>query len=67
MNDADNTQDRGLTTEQIAAAGRGRARRTSRRRPVTKASMTTTPPASPRVMRHPSTRAAAPRATASRS
>lgn len=61
MNNADDTQDRGLTTEQIAAAGPGRSKRISRRRPVATATMTTTPPPSSRTTRHPGPSAAVPR------
>ena len=57
MNDTDNTQDRGLTTEQIAAAGTWTGQEdVPRAGRSPKASMTTTPAASPRVLRHPGTR-----------
>ena len=61
MNNADNTQDRGLTTEQIAAASRAPAQEAIPARPVAPATMTTTPPPSPRIMRYPGTTVAVPR------
>ena len=55
MNDADNTQDQGLTTEQIATAGRAPAQEDIPAPAAAPATMTTTPPPSPRIMRYPGT------------
>ena len=65
MNDTDNTQDRGLTTEQIAAAGPWTGQedvpRSAGHEGFDGRHTPTTAPASPRVMRHPGTPTAAPR------
>jgi hypothetical protein len=64
MNNADNTQDQGLTTEQIAAAGRAPAQEATPAPAGRPATMTTTSPPSPRMMRYPGTTAAVPRTPA---